>query len=66
MKKIVNWIENEGVEGYLTWDDDEMKIQLADPNAHTEEKKRARQAESEIKKYEKLSKKSKNIPVNCK
>lgn len=31
MKKIVAWIEREGVEGYVFWEDDEMKIQLNDP-----------------------------------
>lgn len=45
MKKIVSWIENEGVEGYLTWDGDELRIQSNDPNVNTEDKKRARQAE---------------------
>ena len=32
MKKIVAWIEREGLEGYLLWEGDEMKIQLNDPS----------------------------------
>jgi hypothetical protein len=31
MKKIVSWIEHHGLEGYLVWEDEEMKIQLNDP-----------------------------------
>ena len=31
MKKIVTWIEREGVEGFLVFEDDEMRIQLNDP-----------------------------------
>lgn len=31
MKKIVNWIEKEGLEGYLLFDNGDMKIQLSDP-----------------------------------
>lgn len=31
MKKIVNWIEKEGIEGYLVFDNNEMRIQHNDP-----------------------------------
>lgn len=36
MKKIVAWVEQEGVEGYLFFEDKELKISLSDPR---EEKK---------------------------
>jgi hypothetical protein len=38
MKKIVAWVEREGVDGYLYFDDKELKITLNDPK---EEKKGA-------------------------
>lgn len=31
MKKIVKWIEDEGLEGYLFLEDEEVKIQHRDP-----------------------------------
>lgn len=31
MKKIVNWIEKEGLRGYLVFENDDLKIQHADP-----------------------------------
>ena len=31
MKKIVSWVEREGVEGYLSFDDKELKISHNDP-----------------------------------
>ncbi len=31
MKKIVNWVEREGVEGYLYFEDKELKISPNDP-----------------------------------
>jgi hypothetical protein len=31
MKKIVSWIEREGVEGYLTFEGNELRLTLADP-----------------------------------
>ena len=68
MKKIVNWIEKEGLEGYLVFDGD-MKIQLNDPK-EGQDRKRHRPAgqDAESKKHEKISKGSrlKNIPTNCK
>lgn len=52
MKKIVAWIEKEGVEGYLLWEDEEMKIQLQDPNEKRDDKKRQRLgAESEARRH---------------
>ncbi len=42
MKKIVNWIEHNGIEGYLVWEEDDMKIQSNDPEEKKEEKKRQR------------------------
>jgi len=30
MKKIVSWVEREGVEGYLSFEDKELKINLTD------------------------------------
>ena len=41
MKKIVSWVESEGVEGHLTFDDKEIKISLQDPKDErkTEDKK---------------------------
>lgn len=69
MKKIVSWIEKEGVEGYLVFDNGELKIQHVDPR-EGQDRKRQRTAaqESELKKHEKVSKGSrlKNIPSNCK
>lgn len=32
MKRIVAWVEKEGVEGYLYFEDDELKISLSDPS----------------------------------
>ena len=40
MKKIVNWIENQGVDGYLIFEEDDIKIQLKDPK--DTDKKRSR------------------------
>lgn len=68
MKKIVNWIEKEGVEGFLIFESGEMKIQLNDPK-EGQDRKRHRPAgqDAESKKHEKSSKGSrlKNIPSNC-
>jgi|LakMenE18May11ns_1017448.scaffolds.fasta_scaffold7151925_1 hypothetical protein len=36
MKKIVAWVEQEGIEGYLYFEDKELKISFNDPK---EEKK---------------------------
>jgi len=53
MKKIVSWIEREGVEGYLTFKDNELKITLSDPKDEKkveekkEDKKRQRPASLE-------------------
>ena len=70
MKRIVSWIEKEGVEGYLVFDiNGDMKIQLNDPR-EGQERKRHRPAaqDAESKKHEKIAKGSrlKNIPSNCK
>lgn len=68
MKRIVNWIEKEGLEGFLIFDNGEMRIQHSDPR-EGQERKRHRTAaqEFELKKHEKISKSSrlKNIPANC-
>lgn len=68
MKKIVSWIEKEGVEGYLSFDGDEMKIQLSDPRESKEPKRHRIVHEPETKKIEKLGKnpRLKNLPTNCK
>ncbi len=42
IKRIVNWIEHEGLEGYLVWEEDEMKIQHNDPEEKKDDKKRQR------------------------
>ena len=31
MKKIVSWIEREGLDGFLIFEEEEMKIQINDP-----------------------------------
>jgi hypothetical protein len=65
MKKIVDWVEKEGVEGYLTWEDEEIRISLNDHNDKKETKKRHRPTTStEPRKLPKGSKKA--VPVNCK
>ena len=68
MKKIISWIEKEGVEGFLAFDNGDMKIQLNDPR-EGQDRKRHRPAaqDAEAKKHEKISKGSrlKNIPSNC-
>lgn len=65
MKKIVSWIEHEGVEGYLVWEGEDMVIQLNDPDEKKDERKRQR-TETEARKQEKLSKKARTMPANCK
>ena len=30
MKKIISWVEREGVEGYLSFEDKDIKIALSD------------------------------------
>lgn len=65
MKKIVAWIEREGVEGFLVWEGDEMRIQINDPSEKRDEKKRSKPTETEGRKQDK-SKKLKAVPVNCK
>lgn len=75
MKKIVSWVEREGVEGYLSFDDKDLKISLTDPKDERkveekkEDKKRPRAAslEASEKKFEKKKEGSKKaIPINCK
>ena len=69
MKKIVSWIEKEGLEGFLVFDSGDMKIQLNDPKEGQERKRhRPTGQDTESKKHEKISKSSrlKNIPSNCK
>lgn len=39
MKKIVQWVEREGVEGYLYFEGSELKISLNDPKEEKQEKK---------------------------
>lgn len=77
MKKIVSWVEREGVEGYLTFEGKELRLTLADPREDKKEKKedtkkrgRGASLETSEKKYEKKGKDStgtkKPIPTNCK
>ena len=75
MKKIVSWVEKEGVEGYLSFEGGDIKISLNDPKEEkkVEEKKedkkrqRATSLEASEKKYDKKKDSSKKaIPVNCK
>lgn len=78
MKKIVSWVEREGVEGYLFFEDKELKISLTDPREEkksTEKKeeiskKRGRNTSLDTveKKYEKKGAKEvtkKILPTNC-
>lgn len=39
MKKIVQWVEREGVEGFLFFEGKELKINLNDPKEEKQEKK---------------------------
>jgi hypothetical protein len=39
MKKIVSWVEREGVEGYLYFEDKELRLSLNDPKEEKKEKK---------------------------
>lgn len=78
MKKIVSWVENEGVEGYLSFEDKQLRITQADPRDvksekkedKSSEKKRARNPSLETgeKKYERKGKEvaKKPLPTNCK
>lgn len=74
MKKIVAWVEREGVEGYLSFEDKELKLTLADPRDDKKEKKedskkrgRGASLETSEKKYEKKGKETKKpLPTNCK
>jgi hypothetical protein len=78
MKKIVAWVEQEGVEGYLFFEDKELKISLSDPREEKKSekkeegsKKRGRNTSLDVaeKKYEKKGKQEvskKILPTNCK
>lgn len=78
MKKIVAWVEREGVEGYLFFEDKELKISLNDPKEEKKSekkeeasKKRGRNTSLDTaeKKYEKKGAKEvtkKILPTNCK
>lgn len=79
MKKIVTWVEQEGVEGYLYFEDKELKISFNDPKEEKktekkeDSKKRVRNTSLDAaeKKYEKKGAKDttsskKNVPTNCK
>ena len=73
MKKIVSWIEREGVNGYLSFEENDLKITLSDPKEKVEEKKedkkrpRAASLEAAEKKLEKKKDvQKKGIPTNCK
>jgi regulator of replication initiation timing len=76
MKKIVSWVEREGVDGYLYFEDKELRISLSDPREEKkeekqekkEDKKRARPAslDNSEKKFERKKEGAKkNIPTNC-
>ncbi len=73
MKKIVSWVESNNVEGYLYFEDKELRLSLTDPREDKKEKKedtkkRARGASLEVseKKYEKKGTAKKPLPTNCK
>lgn len=69
MKKIVAWIEKEGMQGFLVFDHGDIRLQLNDPKENQERKRhRAASLDNEARKHEKVSKGSrlKNIPSNCK
>ena len=68
MKRIVNWVEKEGLEGFLVFEENDMKIQVNDPKEGKEEKKRVRASSLEVegKKSEKgKGSKLKNLSSNC-
>jgi hypothetical protein len=74
MKKIVSWVEREGVEGYLYFEDKELRLSLNDSKEDKKDKKdekkrgRGTSLETSEKKYEKKGKESgkKPLPTNCK
>lgn len=75
MKKIVAWVEREGVEGFLFFEDKELRLTLNDPREDKKEKKedskkrpRGASLESSEKKVEKKGKEGakKSLPTNCK
>ena len=74
MKKIIAWVEKEGVEGFLTFEDNDLKISLNDPKDEKKEKKsddkkrqRAPSLEASEKKFDKKKETlKKNIPTKCK
>lgn len=74
MKKIISWVEKEGVEGFLTFEDKELRISLTDPKEEKKDKKgddKKRQRAASLEASEKkLDKKNvapkKNIPTKCK
>lgn len=49
MKKIVSWVQREGVEGYLYFEDKELKI------SHNESKEDKRQEKKEDKKRQRTA-----------
>lgn len=52
MKKIVSWIEKEGVEGFLVFDNGEMRIQHNDPKEPQDRKRyRSTAQDTEQKKH---------------
>lgn len=74
MKKIVSWVEREGVEGYLYFEDKELRLSLTDPREDKKDKKedtkkrpRGTSLETSEKKYEKKGGAAKKpLPTNCK
>lgn len=78
MKKIVSWVENKGVEGYLSFEDKELRISQNDPREVKSERKdekesdkkreRSLSLETGEKKYERKGKQGAKNPLstNCK
>jgi hypothetical protein len=73
MKKIVSWVELEGLEGYLYFQDKDLRITLNDPSEvkkeEKTEKKRPRNTslDASEKKYDRKGKETKKpLPTNCK
>jgi len=69
MKKIVSWIERYGLQGYLSFKDNEVDITEFDVKDKSDDKKRVRPSslDQDSKKGEKKpSSKIKSVPTNCK
>ena len=70
MKRIIAWVEKEGVEGFLSFEQNELKLSLTDPKDEKKDDKKRPRAPSLEAAEKKVEKKKdapkKNVPTRCK